>query len=362
MDWYMWFILILFVVVFVVYGIKNIKKIVNESKEKKSQVRSNRQKQEPVKATVEVRTIQPSDPVRVPLSSVRAYNEYEYVDISELDMTTVDGLNAIPDIYFQVGPPNSYGSLYNIVYVLDRQVTAFKKIGDVEMEIFCMRKCKKISETNGLGYGRLASELFRLRMFDEAKSEREYADRLDDAYREREAKKKYSELPLGGRLFKMGSNLECPQCYTLQFKLYSLDHKTIEELNDPKIIYPPDNDMFKYLCCDLCAHVIAITSLVDWQGNLNDLDPVNIDREALETNGADLLNKRRAKIEYDWMYEHMPDDCPKTYSGYIAMKKSNSNNFHSLKDKAESNGIELLPWMDRWNYQPIEKWTTLDIR
>jgi hypothetical protein len=160
----------------------------------------------------------------------------------------------------------------------------------------------------------------------------------------------------------MSPNLECPQCYTCALNLFSLDPQVIEDLNEPKITLPPKNDMFEYLHCDLCNHVIAVNSLVDHQGELLDLEPLQIDYDALEINGAELLNKRRAHNEFNWLYEHLQNICPKSSSGYITMKKSNSKNFISLKEKAAENGVELLPWIDRWRYEPIEKWTEFQVK
>lgn len=44
------------------------------------------------------------------------------------------------------------------------------------------------------------------------------------------------------------------------------------------------------------------------------------------------------RIEYDWIWENLPDIAPKSLSGYVRMKNSNSKNFQNLVKKAQECG------------------------
>lgn len=47
---------------------------------------------------------------------------------------------------------------------------------------------------------------------------------------------------------------------------------------------------------------------------------------------------------------NLPNDAPKSQGGYLRMKKSNSDNFKKLKEKAVSVGIEIMDLNEQGRY------------
>lgn len=44
---------------------------------------------------------------------------------------------------------------------------------------------------------------------------------------------------------------------------------------------------------------------------------------------------------YNWLWEHLPDICPKSFSAYSAMKNANSRTFQTIAAEAELLGYQV---------------------
>lgn len=55
----------------------------------------------------------------------------------------------------------------------------------------------------------------------------------------------------------------------------------------------------------------------------------------------DDINMLQAKNEYSRIVKTLPEIAPKSLVGYVKMKRSGTANFHALKDKAASAGIDI---------------------
>ena len=48
------------------------------------------------------------------------------------------------------------------------------------------------------------------------------------------------------------------------------------------------------------------------------------------------------RADYDWLWEFLPDMCPKSFSGYMRMKNSNSKNYQKIVAEALKLGRDIL--------------------
>ena len=51
--------------------------------------------------------------------------------------------------------------------------------------------------------------------------------------------------------------------------------------------------------------------------------------------------KEIAKLEYDWLWEHLEEYCPKNTASYTKMKNSNSKKFQEIVLKAQEKGFNI---------------------
>lgn len=48
------------------------------------------------------------------------------------------------------------------------------------------------------------------------------------------------------------------------------------------------------------------------------------------------------RADYDWLWEFLPEICPKSFSGYMRMKNSNSKNYQKIVEAAKKLGRNIL--------------------
>lgn len=51
--------------------------------------------------------------------------------------------------------------------------------------------------------------------------------------------------------------------------------------------------------------------------------------------------KVRFRADFDWLWEFIPEICPKSFSGYMRMKNSNSKNYQKIVAAAAKRGFNL---------------------
>ena len=67
--------------------------------------------------------------------------------------------------------------------------------------------------------------------------------------------------------------------------------------------------------------------------------------EQIEYFELEQLSQQRTemtKFEYDWLWENLPELCPKSLSGYSRMKNSNSANFQKIVAAAKEKGFDII--------------------
>ena len=74
-------------------------------------------------------------------------------------------------------------------------------------------------------------------------------------------------------------------------------------------------------------------------GNENNFFQKYIDRAELII--ASSIVGKRNEDDYYWICENFPDECPKSYGGYMRMKNQNTKNFRKLADLCLQKGRNI---------------------
>lgn len=259
-----------------------------------------------------------------------------------INMDTLEGINRIKE--------NGYTSLFDgeftehIVYKLQQKATEHKKNSKMELAIACLEKAYKIMLNTNNFYGdyadRYVSYLKKDRQFDKARKVEEEIenyclsndeDNIEVAIKN--AKKLKTDLVEAdyvdncdaltaiyrGRIFSIsGKSKKFP-------KLPTDINKTALSL------YPYFDGISEPSYCKKGTEVeYSNRPFIDNRSKAE----IKMYEDACK----EVLEDEKNQNDYDWIWEHLPDIAPKSLSGYVRMKKSNSKNFNILKEKAKQEG------------------------
>lgn len=166
------------------------------------------------------------------------------------DLSTIDGINAIPVPKFKALPTGGVGSpTGKIEYYLMIKGGQYETSGEIELALACYRKANELMPRSSTAYGRepymrLPRYLRKLRRFDEARAE----------------EAKIEKLFASGKVFDYGGD----------------DPKTAQK-----------------------------------------------------------------RAEYNWLWEHLPDHCPKSLSAYSRMKNQKTDKYKILVAEAKKLGYKI---------------------
>ena len=270
------------------------------------------------------------------------------------------GMNSVPEIlsipvsqFFRMdGTFNGVTSCWNI---LNKKATVFKKAGRMDLAIACLRKLNEYMDASGAKYDvkyylRLVEFLKQDRQFEEAKAEE---TKIYMRYPEIHQKLTHGALQdtlERAHHFKEDriifyTNSKCPQCSPYNNRIYTISDNNH---NYPSLLAAPK--FLKNNFCSVCGK--AISSAVAFDFNLSpeivqlNKQPVRDtrseeDKATFEHNMQYDQYKAATKQEYDYLYEHLPELCPKSLSAYSRMKNSNSANFQKIVAAAKEKGFEI---------------------
>lgn len=249
---------------------------------------------------------------------------------------------------------NGATSCYNI---LNKKATAFKKEQRMDLAIACLRKVNQYMEMSGRNY--LADDYLRLveflkqdRQFEAARKEENIIKSRFPELFESVFDKRLEEIidkieKYGEGYIIFFTNKICPQCSPYDNRLYSIYYDDVY----PSIYYAPDFLMQRH--CSVCnsfigKHIMHDFSLSEHPEIVTlNATPIADTRTSKQIEYFELeqLSQQRAemtKFEYDWLWENMPEVCPKSLSGYSKMKNSNSANFQKIVAAAKEKGFDII--------------------
>lgn len=195
------------------------------------------------------------------------------------DLSTVDGINAIPVPCTKEQPSGGIASVTGkIEYYLMLKAGQYEKAGESELALACYRKANAIMPMSSTAYGydrymRLPRYLRKLRRFDEA--------RVEEA--------KISEMFPDSGVFQQDK-----KDFIADMRLFGHSAKDAERL-------------YKEHCAEC----------------------------------EEERQKLRRREEYDWLWEHIPDHCPKSFSTYSRMKNQKTEKYQVLVAEAAKLGYKI---------------------
>lgn len=210
--------------------------------------------------------------------SNEAYQRLRQKEIKRLerkyDLSTVDGINAIPVPRSKLLHVNE-SVTGKIEYYLMLKGGQYEKAGESELAIACYRKANELMPMSSTYYPyetymRLPRYLRKLRRFDEARAEEEKIRAL---------------FPDGGDMYS-------PKSVFIQDMLYMGHTRAAAE--KLYLEYKTEHEAFQ--------------------------------------------KKELNRSDYDWLWEFMPELCPKSLSGYVRMKNANTENYQKIVAEAKKRG------------------------
>lgn len=278
----------------------------------------------------------------------------------KFDLTTVEGIRAIPKTAVA---KSLFFSTDQIEYVLQRKATQYKSEGNLDLAIECLRKSNELKQYSHTVYSakdyyRLVDYLKLARRFDEAREEKA---KLDTMFNEKgisldlidECEKK--AIPPKNQkndLVSIGYlGCCCSECAKFRCRVYSYYGK------DPRFPRYPDFLKQNPDHCGLMAFPFLFdcqslsmpsgkelrgASLIKYSNRPFVDDRSAEEKELYEKQIADAEKDRIDRTAYDWLWEYMPEICPKGYGAYRRMRNSNSRNFQRIQQAALEHGFDLL--------------------
>ncbi len=287
--------------------------------------------------------------------------ERQYLE-SKYDFNSVEGINAIPVSIHEDHPELICGVTGNIEYFLQFKAAQHEKDGRVELALACYRKSNEIMPLRSDvyydkdRYMRLPQYLRKLRRFDEAKAEEEKiqkhfvsidlkADRLKESIQQAKS--------LGTDLLEATYiRACCSECAKFRNRIYSISGKDVRFPKLPSHLLNTQHDcgiaLFPFL--------YRVNSMQDPSGKT--IDPIRYSRRPFvddrdENEKNDYLKflqrqeddriRKLVSADYDWVWEFLPELCPKSRSAYSRMRNMNSERYKQIVQAAAERGKILTP-------------------
>lgn len=267
-----------------------------------------------------------------------------------------DTLEQIESIPVPTEPFNTnFDFKESVEYVLQRKATEHKRNGRLDLAIACLKKSNEIMPyahtlyTNN-DYLRLVKYLRLAKRFDEARIEEEkilgYCTETKKEInssiiqRSEEVSSELNDNPI--ILVSRGYRI-CSECAKYHDRLYSLNG------TDSRL---PDFKLYKNYTasktCDCSLTSFPFVLGISIMRGLGSDDPISYsnrpfsdDRNPDEIKEYDeyiakISEENKNRTDYYWICENLPDLAPKSLSGYMRMKNSNSKNYEKLVNAASA--------------------------
>lgn len=192
------------------------------------------------------------------------------------DLSTIDGINAIPVPLPQSEAIHSNSVTGQLDYCLMMKAGQYETAGQIELALACYRKCNQLMPLNSVSsypkerYMRLPRYLRKLRRFDEARAEEQIIEKLF-----------------------------------------------------------PDGGIYEQSKAEFIANMLYVGHTRAQAESL--YKTYKAEREAER-------QKEYFRTDYDWIWEFLPDLCPKSFSAYMRIKNANSEKYQKIVTAAQKMG------------------------
>lgn len=281
------------------------------------------------------------------------------------DLSTVQGISSIPVPARKMDFSGTGSITGQLDYYLMLKAGQYETAGQVELALACYRKANELMPMCAVSsypkerYMRLPRYLRKLRRFDEAKAEEEKIEKmfssgtsLSDADEMRYRESKAAELRWAER---EGSDLVevswisgcCETCGKYRGRIFSMKGR---DKRFPR--FPHD-------FCESCGLTyfpflfgVSSPQYSNKRGNalIREMNKPFVDTRTKENieNYQICLSKADAekakakyRTDYDWLWEFLPELCPKSFSGYMRMKNANTEKFQKIVAEAKKLGRDI---------------------
>ena len=248
----------------------------------------------------------------------------------------------------------------SVEYVLQRKATDHKRAGNMDLAIACLKKSNEIMPYSPIlytekDYLRLVKYLRLAKRFDEARVTEEKilgysvnAKKGVDIQILQNAEIVTAELDNNPLILVQRGWRVCKNCAVYHDRIYSVGGCDARFPNS-KVF----EDYIASKACNCSLNSFPFTygiSIMRGAGEKNPIEYSNraflddrTDNEIKEYNAyiQKQFEEDRNRKDYDWICERLPDIAPKSLSGYMRMKNSNSANYKNLIKKALELGYEI---------------------
>lgn len=245
----------------------------------------------------------------------------------------------------------------SIEYVLQRKATEFKKNGNMEMAIACLRKSNEIMPFAEINYTkkeymRLPEFLKQVGKFEEARKEENKINEIfgtnDSTTTILEKAKETSSITnIDENKFIVvpRDGIVCSNCAKYHDRIYSVDGK------DNRF---PNLSIFEnYITNKKCKCTLPtfpfIYGISIFRGEGAD-NPIGYSNRPFEDDRTDEekriyddklfkeMQEEKDRRDYDWIRENISELAPKSFGGYRNMKNKNSVNYQKIVSAAKDKG------------------------
>lgn len=267
--------------------------------------------------------------------------------VEKWDLDTLDGIQSIPDEQDLL--KHFYDGTFNesILYKLQRKATEHNKAGDSDLMLACLEKSFNIMLTSDYFYGdyadRYVSYLKKYRQFDKAREVQQILDQMENKnYISEIAKAIKDAKELGTDLLE--ADIPKPaDAKTAMYRgrIYSISGndsrfpKLPDDIEDTSItLYPFVYGVNEPTICKSGDEIERSNR------PFKDTRSSKERKEYSEMQSA-YLEEKKNRVDYDWVWEHLPDIAPKSLSGYTKMRNTNSQNYQKIVKAAAEKGYTI---------------------
>lgn len=264
------------------------------------------------------------------------------------DTDSVEGIMKIPVPECEVSQYD--GFTCKPEYILDLKATAHKKAGNLDLAIECLKKANELRDCSQYmytekDYNRLVEYLKLARRFDEAKEEEEKIKRISTIQFENIKNRRqemYDQIfgEYNSDLVEIGSvNCCCSICAKYRGRVFSVRGEDKRFPMLPKD-YHEDCGLrsFPFVYGLTRPTYCEADEVIEFSNR-----PFVDDRTEEQKEGYQRIlqereeNKQREidRADYNWLWENIPEICPKTFNAYRRMKKANSKGYIEIQEKKQ---------------------------
>ncbi|WP_050697558.1 structural protein [Anaeromassilibacillus senegalensis] len=315
-------------------------------------------------------TFQAPEPISNEEYQHKRQKEIDFLE-RKYDLSTVEGIMAIPVPKRKEQPTRGIPSVTGkIEYYLMIKGGQYEKDGQVELALACYRKANQLMPMSSTiysyeSYVRLPRYLRKLRRFEEARIEEAEIDALfgekkhqvieEQGWLERRNRKLFFDMRELGTDLVEATYIRCccAECAQYRERVYSLSG---QDRRFPKL---PDALLYGNHDCGilLFPFIDGVSSMQTRDGKdlhgqriikysnrpfIDDRTPDELrDMEEIRQKQTDDAIRERSRTDYNWLWEFMPELCPKSFSAYRRMQKAQTENFKKIVIEAKKHGRNI---------------------